>query len=179
MSLYGHLFVPPECSRGGDSGCKTDFTNQRASRLDPGLRGEATQLREVAARFKTIFDQVVEPYMRGALEVALGDYNAAKSILPKREKLELSEDVVGDDSQEVIEEELAGKEDQEVIEEVLAEKEEDETKVEAGNDVTAVQQPSEIESEHDTINATAEDPKPAEQGGWNDNDVGDAEDMDS
>ncbi|KAI2499810.1 Dor1-like protein [Fragilaria crotonensis] len=55
-------------------------TNQRAVNA-PGLRGEATQLRELATIMLNTFDKVIEPYIRGALEVALGDYAAAKKYL--------------------------------------------------------------------------------------------------
>lgn len=69
-------------------------TNQRAVNA-PGLRGEATQLRELATIMLNTFDKVIEPYVRGALEVALGDYAAAKNYLkedlavePEEEQLE-------------------------------------------------------------------------------------------
>jgi conserved oligomeric Golgi complex subunit 8 len=57
-------------------------TNQRAVNT-PGLRGEATQLRELATNMVTMFDKIMEPYVRGALEVALGHYTAAKEFLTK------------------------------------------------------------------------------------------------
>eukprot|EP00547_Thalassionema_nitzschioides_P004866 CAMPEP_0194199522 /NCGR_PEP_ID=MMETSP0156-20130528/512_1 /TAXON_ID=33649 /ORGANISM="Thalassionema nitzschioides, Strain L26-B" /LENGTH=547 /DNA_ID=CAMNT_0038924431 /DNA_START=23 /DNA_END=1669 /DNA_ORIENTATION=+ len=57
-------------------------TNQRAVNA-PGLRGEATQLREVAETMITTFDTVVEPYLAGAFEVALGNYAAGKELLNK------------------------------------------------------------------------------------------------
>lgn len=55
-------------------------TNERAVRA-PGLRGEATQLREVASKMLEMMEQVVEPYVRGALELALGNVTAAKLFL--------------------------------------------------------------------------------------------------
>jgi conserved oligomeric Golgi complex subunit 8 len=67
-------------------------TNQRAVNA-PGLRGEATQLREVASNMLVIFDKTIEPYIKGALEVALGDYAAAKHFL-KKELEEVKEDAV-------------------------------------------------------------------------------------
>jgi hypothetical protein len=38
-----------------------------------------------------MFDKVIEPYVRGALEVALGDYTAAKEFLTK-ELIEVKEE---------------------------------------------------------------------------------------
>ena len=48
-------------------------TNQRAVNA-PGLRGEATELREVALQMMTVWEKLVDPYLRGALEVALGNF---------------------------------------------------------------------------------------------------------
>ena len=50
--------------------------NER-SVLTPGLRGEAPRLREVASKMKSEFDQCLEPYMIGCLEVALGSVDYA------------------------------------------------------------------------------------------------------
>ncbi|KAL7553889.1 hypothetical protein ACHAWF_017231 [Thalassiosira exigua] len=50
--------------------------NERAV-LTPGLRGEAARLREVASRLKSEFDDCLEPYMAGCLEVALGSVDYA------------------------------------------------------------------------------------------------------
>ncbi|KAL3776306.1 hypothetical protein ACHAW5_002615 [Stephanodiscus triporus] len=50
--------------------------NER-SVLTPGLRGEASRLREVASKMKTEFDHCLEPYMTGCLEVALGSMDYA------------------------------------------------------------------------------------------------------
>eukprot|EP00585_Thalassiosira_rotula_P012862 CAMPEP_0196130694 /NCGR_PEP_ID=MMETSP0910-20130528/979_1 /TAXON_ID=49265 /ORGANISM="Thalassiosira rotula, Strain GSO102" /LENGTH=715 /DNA_ID=CAMNT_0041390049 /DNA_START=84 /DNA_END=2228 /DNA_ORIENTATION=+ len=50
--------------------------NERAV-LTPGLRGEATRLREVASKMKSEFDNCLEPYMTGCLEVALGNVDYA------------------------------------------------------------------------------------------------------
>lgn len=53
-----------------------DFENELATHerlvLKPGFRGEAKQLRDVAARFKVLSAQMVNPYLRGSLEAALG-----------------------------------------------------------------------------------------------------------
>lgn len=62
--------------------------NERAV-LAPGLRGEAKDLRELAARFKTVFSEIVEPYLRGSLEAALGNKEQAEhfhKILRENEK---------------------------------------------------------------------------------------------
>lgn len=63
--------------------------NERAA-LTPGLRGEAARLREVASKMKSEFDNYVEPYMAGCLEVALGsaDYamKEAKALALAAEK---------------------------------------------------------------------------------------------
>jgi hypothetical protein len=79
-------------------------TNQRAVNT-PGLRGEASQLRELATSMLHMFDKVVEPYLFGALEVALGDYAVAKEHLKKEE--EVVEEIV---EEEVVEEEEEEKE---------------------------------------------------------------------
>lgn len=50
--------------------------NERAA-LTPGLRGEAARLREVASKMKLEFDECLEPYMNGCLEVALGSFDYA------------------------------------------------------------------------------------------------------
>lgn len=51
-------------------------TNERVV-LTPGLRGEATRLREAASRMKSEFDSCVEPYMSSCLEVAFGSLDYA------------------------------------------------------------------------------------------------------
>lgn len=50
--------------------------NERTA-LTPGLRGEAARLREVASKMKREFDECLEPYMNGCLEVALGSFDYA------------------------------------------------------------------------------------------------------
>eukprot|EP00571_Detonula_confervacea_P014136 CAMPEP_0172308442 /NCGR_PEP_ID=MMETSP1058-20130122/9029_1 /TAXON_ID=83371 /ORGANISM="Detonula confervacea, Strain CCMP 353" /LENGTH=728 /DNA_ID=CAMNT_0013020859 /DNA_START=23 /DNA_END=2209 /DNA_ORIENTATION=- len=50
--------------------------NER-SVLTPGLRGEAVRLREVASKMKSEFNNSLEPYMIGCLEVALGSVDYA------------------------------------------------------------------------------------------------------
>lgn len=84
-------------------------TNQRAVNT-PGLRGEATQLREVATNMVTMFDKVIEPYVRGALEVALGHYTAAKEFLTK-ELVEMKDSDEVDEMEEA--EKIAGEEPEE------------------------------------------------------------------
>ncbi|KAL3809496.1 hypothetical protein ACHAXA_009732 [Cyclostephanos tholiformis] len=63
--------------------------NER-SVLTPGLRGEAARLREVASKMKSEFDQCLEPYMTGCLEVALGsvDYAMAEAKAGERARVE-------------------------------------------------------------------------------------------
>lgn len=78
-------------------------TNQRAVNT-PGLRGEAGQLREVATEMLNMFDKVVDPYVRGALEVALGDFSAAKEYLVKKVE------EVKEEEEELKEEEKEGEE---------------------------------------------------------------------
>jgi len=98
-------------------------TNQRAVNT-PGLRGEATQLREVATSMLVMFDKVIEPYVRGALEVALGDYAAAKEYL-KKEIEEVKEEAV--EEEEADEEETeATQEEEEAVEEETEEIKENE-----------------------------------------------------
>lgn len=48
--------------------------------LKPGFRGETALLREVAAQYREVFSNIVVPYMRGALELALGNTNEANSL---------------------------------------------------------------------------------------------------
>ena len=62
-------------------------TNERAV-MTPGLRGEAAELRIVAKEMKEIMADLVEPYMRGALEFSLGNEDAARDF---HEKLKLKE----------------------------------------------------------------------------------------
>jgi hypothetical protein len=45
--------------------------------MTPGFKGDASELREAARRFKSVFADVVEPYLRGSLEAALGNKNGA------------------------------------------------------------------------------------------------------
>ena len=77
-------------------------TNQRAVNT-PGLRGEATQLREVATSMLSMFEKYVEKYVRGALEVALGNYAVAKEYL-KKEPEPLVEEVNAAEEKEAAEE---------------------------------------------------------------------------
>lgn len=60
-------------------------TNQRAVNA-PGMRGEATELREVALQMITVWEELVNPYLRGALEVALGNFEVAKEFILKSQK---------------------------------------------------------------------------------------------
>ena len=57
-------------------------TNERAV-LTPGLRGEAAQLRQAAKEMKQVFADICEPYLRGALELALGNQAASQEFFAK------------------------------------------------------------------------------------------------
>ena len=55
------------------------------------LRGEKKELREAAAKMRITFEEIVEPYLRGSLEMALGNFAAAEQhydILRKKEEEE-------------------------------------------------------------------------------------------
>jgi hypothetical protein len=68
---------------------KADLVAHDRAVMAPGLRGEANDLRELATRFKTVFADIVEPYVRGSLEAALGNKDGAEhfhSILRKNER---------------------------------------------------------------------------------------------
>jgi len=63
--------------------------NERAVRK-PGLKGEAAALRETAATMQTVFSEIVEPYLRGSLEAALGNKQGAErshSIVLENQKV--------------------------------------------------------------------------------------------
>ena len=45
----------------------------------PTLRGEKRELREAASRMRITFKNLVEPYLRGSLEMALGNFDAAEA----------------------------------------------------------------------------------------------------
>eukprot|EP00529_Nitzschia_sp_RCC80_P010897 CAMPEP_0113455352 /NCGR_PEP_ID=MMETSP0014_2-20120614/8332_1 /TAXON_ID=2857 /ORGANISM="Nitzschia sp." /LENGTH=625 /DNA_ID=CAMNT_0000346781 /DNA_START=56 /DNA_END=1933 /DNA_ORIENTATION=+ /assembly_acc=CAM_ASM_000159 len=57
-------------------------TNER-SVMTPGLRGEAVQLREAAKKMKGMAKNIVFPYLRGAVEMALGNEEGANQHLEK------------------------------------------------------------------------------------------------
>jgi len=55
----------------------------------PTLRGEKRELREAASRMRIMFKDIVEPFLRGSLEMALGNFQAAEvqyNILRKLEE---------------------------------------------------------------------------------------------
>ena len=56
---------------------KTELIDNERAVLKPGFRGEAAQLREIAAKFKSVFSQTIDPYLRGSLEAALGNKEGA------------------------------------------------------------------------------------------------------
>jgi hypothetical protein len=51
--------------------------------MTPGLRGEAVNLREVAKQMKEVTKTIVFPYLRGALELSLGNDAGAKEKFDK------------------------------------------------------------------------------------------------
>mmetsp|Transcript_23864 Transcript_23864/g.56345 ORF Transcript_23864/g.56345 Transcript_23864/m.56345 type:complete len:607 (+) Transcript_23864:70-1890(+) len=57
-------------------------TNER-SVMTPGLRGEAVQLREAAKKMKGMAKNIVFPYLRGAVEMALENEEGANQHLDK------------------------------------------------------------------------------------------------
>ena len=57
----------------------------------PTLRGEKRELREAASRMRTTFRNLVEPYLRGSLEMALGNFEAAELQYDILRKLEQQE----------------------------------------------------------------------------------------
>lgn len=56
--------------------------NERAV-MTPGLRGEAVQLREAAKKMKGVAKNIVFPYLRGAVEMSLGNEEVANQHLAK------------------------------------------------------------------------------------------------
>jgi hypothetical protein len=96
----------------------------------PGLRGEAAQLREVASFMLERMDQVVEPYLRGALELALGNTVKAKSFLEAAQ-----ENVNVPEERDAFEGDEAKEEKGETLSRVVAEDETETVDPKAGNDV--------------------------------------------
>ena len=54
-----------------------DLSANERTVMTPGFRGEAAALREAATRFKIVFLDTVEPYIRGSLEASIGNKNGA------------------------------------------------------------------------------------------------------
>ena len=95
-------------------------TNHRAV-MAPGLRGEAAQLREAATTMRELYTSLVEPYLRGALEVALGDLDTAKEYLQQTVVVEEEEEEETEEEEEEQEED----EDEENDDDKVAEDTED------------------------------------------------------
>merc|ERR1712150_128451 len=93
----------------------------------------------VAERMIISFETVIEPYLAGAFEVALGDFAAAKESLSK---LTEEEDKIEDDEALQDEVGVADEEDikNESIKNDLADTEEDKTKLDAVSDVKTPEQ---------------------------------------
>jgi hypothetical protein len=51
--------------------------------MTPGLRGEAVQMREISKQMKDMTKEIVFPYVRGALELSLGNEAGAKEHFDK------------------------------------------------------------------------------------------------
>ncbi|MGK3755152.1 MAG: hypothetical protein ACI8RD_007461 [Bacillariaceae sp.] len=51
--------------------------------MTPGLRGDATKLREIAKEMKNVTKTIVFPYVRGAVELSLGNVSGAKKHFDK------------------------------------------------------------------------------------------------
>jgi len=92
--------------------------NERAVNA-PGFHGEAAQLREVATRMKKMFVDVVEPYVLGSLEMALGNDEGAETFhqslreIKKKIQEKKEEDKEKNCDDILIEEEEEGKEEEE------------------------------------------------------------------
>lgn len=56
---------------------RQELIAQERAVMAPGFRGQAKALREIATRYRTLFDTLVEPYVRGSLEAALGNQEQA------------------------------------------------------------------------------------------------------
>lgn len=54
----------------------------------PGLRGDRNELREAASRLRTTFTSIVDPFLRGSLEMAIGNMTAAETHYDKLRQLE-------------------------------------------------------------------------------------------
>lgn len=118
-------------------------TNQRAVNA-PGLRGEATKLREVAENMIITFENVIEPYLNGAFEVALGDFEAAKELLSKltEEEDEIEDDAAVQDEENVASEDAV---DNESVKNDVEGAEEDKTELDAVSDSEKLKQNDTVE----------------------------------
>jgi hypothetical protein len=110
--------------------------NERAV-LTPGLRGDATELRELAKEMKEVMKTIVTPYLKGALESSLGNEEGAKEfneqVISKTEtKMASTEE--GDEKEEV-------EENDDNAEEVEKEEEkEEEGKVESEEEIAETEE---------------------------------------
>lgn len=131
----------------------------------PGLRGEATQLRETSFQLLEMMQQVVDPYVRGALELALGNIRAAKVLL---ETEQAQEDNVEIPQQENEEEDDV--EETEGVQEDKAPVTNDEPKEE---DATPENDSNEIGNGGiaGTVTDASEDDAPAGGEGWDEDDA--------
>jgi len=145
-------------------------TNERAV-LTPGMRGEAKELREVAARMKVVFEEIVKPYMHGSLETALGDYESAREYLYKEEE---TSDNAATTKEEDVGEEQQG--EQKLTDENVVTDDEEGTKDESPAGTQPVEE-EEKETPQVQIPVPIEESEVEDEGtteeGWNEDDLGD------
>jgi hypothetical protein len=75
-------------------------TNERAV-MTPGLRGEAAILREIAKEMKQVMANVVDPYVRGALEFSLGNERLALEFHEKLKEKEVEEPIIEEEEEQI------------------------------------------------------------------------------
>jgi hypothetical protein len=142
--------------------------NDRAV-MAPGLRGEASDLRELATRFQTVFADIVEPYVRGSLEAALGNKDGAEhfhSILRKNEREPGEEEEEAEPEEEEVDPEPEEKEK----EPEPKEEQEPEPEEAAAEEVEAADEQDEAEVVNEDVEesgwAETEDVIDVEESGW-------------
>jgi len=62
------------------SDVKHELNSHDRAVMKPGMRGEAQKLREIASKYLELFDGVVDTYLLGSLESAVGDVDAAEGF---------------------------------------------------------------------------------------------------
>mmetsp|Transcript_11797 Transcript_11797/g.16714 ORF Transcript_11797/g.16714 Transcript_11797/m.16714 type:complete len:674 (-) Transcript_11797:2905-4926(-) len=143
-------------------------SNERAV-LTPGMRGEAKELREVAARMKVFFGDIMKSYMYGALETALVDYESGKKYLYKEEKKRDEASITDEDDED------GGKEDeQRPMNENIVTDDEDVANDESlqGGEIVAESEKESPPAPTPTEESEVQEESTAEEG-WNEEDIGD------